>query len=512
MFSYLNKNKDIVSVTLLVLALAFMYQGSRALWEPDEGSFGAVGAEMYDDGDWLIPRLNHQVYLEKPPVMYWGMIAGFKLLGRNEWGVRVFFGLCYALTVCAVGAIAMSFWGRRDAVLASLVYATTAVPFVAGNVARPDTPLALFTTLTLYFFWKSLTAKGNVSAVWKLLMCAAIGVGVLCKGPAALIPTGALFLYLIIAGRIKEFFFTLWAIPCFLIFSAVALPWYFFVARSVPGSASYLWDNYVYGRLISTKYARHPGLGGIIDAYALPLTLGLLPWVLAWPVIFLRRGKDTWQARPFQLLRNLRHHTVALLLFLWIGVQLLILFLSSSKLPLYVLPVFPAIALITARSLVLSLGDKKLPLYVTGAILAWSIAMVAAKAISANVESSNLEFLRRSAVKDTRYLAREINAVLPAGYTTILAVDETLDGLSFYYSDKKIIPVSSDGNSYPSFQKKPRLDAQLAALKNEPRLAIVTSSHGIAHRLQPVRDIVSAANRTYDDVELPFGRRLLLCK
>src|SRR5262249_40037109 len=160
-----------------VLLLGFGFQGSRHLWQPDEGYNAAVTCEMMDSGNLLIQHLDGQVYLAKPPMYIWCSIPGLWLFGRNEFGVRAFCALCYVLTVWLVGLIGKAMWSRREGVLSALIYATMLLPFGAANVSRPDTPLALATTAALYCFWRSVMPNATRVALWKMLMCAVIGWG-----------------------------------------------------------------------------------------------------------------------------------------------------------------------------------------------------------------------------------------------------------------------------------------------------------------------------------------------
>ena len=73
----------------VLLLLAFAFQGTRGLWEPDEGFYANAALGMIDSGDYLVPRLNGAPFLDKPPLIYWLQAAGVRLLGRSEWGLRL---------------------------------------------------------------------------------------------------------------------------------------------------------------------------------------------------------------------------------------------------------------------------------------------------------------------------------------------------------------------------------------------------------------------------------------
>ena len=82
-------------VALLCL-MAFSFQGTRGLWEPDEGRYSSGGMQMEQSGDWLIPTVDGETpHLTKPPLTYWALAASFTLLGRNEWAARLPGALAY---------------------------------------------------------------------------------------------------------------------------------------------------------------------------------------------------------------------------------------------------------------------------------------------------------------------------------------------------------------------------------------------------------------------------------
>ena len=87
---------------LLALLLGLAFQGSRGLWEPDEGRNVNIALGMLQTSDWLVPRLNGEPYLDKPPLHYWTVAAGMALFGRNEWGAPAGQALLFALTVVLV--------------------------------------------------------------------------------------------------------------------------------------------------------------------------------------------------------------------------------------------------------------------------------------------------------------------------------------------------------------------------------------------------------------------------
>ena len=92
-----------------LVILAFLFQGARGIWQPDEGYYAGTAVTMLAKNSPLIPYLGeNEIFLDKRPMIYWGMIAGLKLWGHNEFAVRFFHGLCFILTSLTVGALSFS--------------------------------------------------------------------------------------------------------------------------------------------------------------------------------------------------------------------------------------------------------------------------------------------------------------------------------------------------------------------------------------------------------------------
>lgn len=175
-------------VVLLLVVLAFAFQGSRGLWEPDEGFYGAAAAEMFDHGGWLVPTLEGRPFLDKPPLVYWGSIVGMHLLGRNEWGLRFPLAVALVLAALAVGGIARTLWNDEAGTLATWVYATSLGPFLAANVLTPDTLLAAAVAgFYLGYVRAEAADDSRRRLLWWLFAGLCAGLGILAKGPALLL-------------------------------------------------------------------------------------------------------------------------------------------------------------------------------------------------------------------------------------------------------------------------------------------------------------------------------------
>ncbi len=130
----------------------FVNLGRARLWDIDETIFAQTAAEMSERGDWVVPYFNHQLFPDKPPLMYWGMISAYKVFGVGELAARFWsalFGLGTVLLTYEIGRRLFSpcvgFW-------AGLVLATNLNFGFIARAATPDAMLTFFSTLALWIF------------------------------------------------------------------------------------------------------------------------------------------------------------------------------------------------------------------------------------------------------------------------------------------------------------------------------------------------------------------------
>jgi len=496
------KQTLVILFVLLVLVMAFCFQGIRAIWQPDEGYYAPIALLMTQQGQYMIPRLGEEIFLDKPPMLYWGMIAGLKLFGHSEFAVRAFGGLCFALTIFLVYRLGKEMSGKSsEGFWAGLIYATMVIPFFAAGFATQDTPLVLFTTLSMLAFWQSVRPDATSSNFWKMVLCAAVGLGFLTKGPAALIPCGAMFVYLLTTRKTIRYFLTPWAIVGVALFAILGLSWYAYVAAKQPGALNYFFDSMIWGRLASNKYGRNPGLTGAL-IYLLALFLGTLPWSVLW------YGRDKGLRRYLSMAawKTLRNDPARLLLVCWIAIPVIVLCSASSKLILYVLPVFPAMALATARLLPETvfagrLDDSSYFQQISkrlSFVFIWVGLLLVSRLILGTAPSSD----------DCRMLWQELRPYLPAGEYEIAAVDKRIDGL-WFYDALEVENVTRKTESYPSFIVPQTIEAEIGDMQKDIFVHLFVIQ-GQRH-VQEVKDPISQSGWDVRQVQLKYDRWLLVC-
>jgi 4-amino-4-deoxy-L-arabinose transferase-like glycosyltransferase len=332
---------------LLTLGTFFLLLGSRALNEPDEGRYSEIAREMIETRDWLVPHFWYLPHLDKPPMTYWFVAASMKLFGQNEWAARLPVALAGVSGVWATFLLGCSIGGRRAGFWSALILQSSLLYFVMAQMLTTDIFLAQFNAWAIYFFWRSwITSKaenGKREAeiiLWQLAGWTTIAFGFLTKGPVALAIPIVSFAGLIIFRRKeipeKKILFA-GLIAGLTLFLVLALPWFLAVFQRVPEAAHFMVLGQAAGHLLGTTIKnRH---GGIFYFFGI-LAVGLLPWtiLLGW----------LWRRSEISNLKSQISKDGWLLLNVWAIFTFTLFSFSQAKLPAYILPIFPALAILLA--------------------------------------------------------------------------------------------------------------------------------------------------------------------
>ncbi|HHT9139354.1 MAG TPA: ArnT family glycosyltransferase, partial [Candidatus Tripitaka californicus] len=321
----------------LCIVLFFFNLGGRDLWAPDEGEYAQISQEMLDTGDWVIPRMNDQPTAQKPPLFNWAVAIISLPLGKvTEVTARLPSALGGLAGVLATYWLGKTLYGnRRTALFSALVLATTPIYFHQARWVQVDMLLCAFVTLSLSLFYYGYTnptvgARCNVPL---LLGSFCMGLGVLTKGPMAIIlPSLTIALFLALQGRIKEFLnrrLILYIVAVFV----VSIPWY--LASYSRGGADFTRElilKHNFQMFLETWSHKQP-----IYYYLWNLPWEFSPWVVFLPsavyLLFLN-GKERPQ-RDFLLA--------------WAVVMFCFFSLAQAKQAKYLLPMMPALALMVGR-------------------------------------------------------------------------------------------------------------------------------------------------------------------
>ena len=313
---------------LAAVVALFVDLGAYHFLSPDEGRYAESAREMLELGDWLAPQYAYVERLNKPPLLYWLTAVSFRVFGLHEWAGRL-----VSVLAALLGGLAVYRYGRssggRDLGVAAVVVLLTSFWYAAlSRTLVTDMLLCAFLTAAIVAFHRALQTQSRRDY---LLFFAAAAGATLTKGPIGLVlPAliGGIFLTVQRAwGRVS------WAKVGggVVLYVALATPWFLLVEHRYPGFLRYLLLSENLGRF-GGKYHEEP-----FYFYIPVLLAGALPWSLSlFPAL----------AREWRLFRAGDEDAR----FRWIWFLTIFAFFSASraKLPSYVLPCFPPLALIIA--------------------------------------------------------------------------------------------------------------------------------------------------------------------
>lgn len=330
---------------VLCLIIFFYGLGSLPLLGPDEPRYAQVAREMYETGDWITPRLAGLHWFEKPALTYWLAAEGYTLFGVSEFAARVGVAL-----LASLGVFVLYWFGRRVR-SAEFGYASAAALVTCGlwpgfaRGATFDLPLSvcLALALTCFFVWTEQAARAKPAEKFWWLFCAALGLALLAKGLVGLVlPIGIAGLYLLLTGQLRLVLQPRLLVFGTLLMAAVATLWY---GPMLLRHGQEFIDEFIirhhFQRYTSNKY-KHPQP---FYFFFLVVLAGSFPW-LPFLLASVRRLFQTGRALMMDPAQRL-----PLFLWLWVLVPLLFFSFSGSKLPGYILPVFPAVALLIGLEL-----------------------------------------------------------------------------------------------------------------------------------------------------------------
>jgi 4-amino-4-deoxy-L-arabinose transferase-like glycosyltransferase len=327
-----------VAALAIVVGLAlFLDLGRPDFWDPGESRYVETVREMILSGNWLEPTLNFVNYYDKPPGYFWLVGGAFALFGRNEWAARLPSALAATLTIGLLVAFGWRRVGARAALGAGVILATAAQFVALGRSVRMDMVLTLLTTATLLqafvvFERRRFGPEEPAPATWPLYALPLLGL--LVKGPVALVLPGLVIVTFLVATRTTPTRARLR--PGFATFAALVLvaAWYALEAVRAPDYLwTFLWQHNL-GRFVGRALAGHREPIWFF-CWILPLTF--LPWTLFLP-----------GAVRHAFRRARRGHRLPAFLLAWCVVPFVFFSLSRAKLATYLLPIFPALALLVA--------------------------------------------------------------------------------------------------------------------------------------------------------------------
>ena len=488
--------RNICAALLAAVVLAIcLFSGLSAigLVGPDEPRYAWIARNMAHTGNWITPILYGLPWFEKPILYYWSAGFFFRLLHSPEWAARLPSALAALVSALAMAWLALRRYGTRTAWAVLLIFPTCVGVIAFVRAASPDMLFTASLALSLlcaasvvekHGAFAAKSAAQEIVAGDKLALIFLgvwLGFATLAKGPAAIVLAGGSVLLWALATRNWKAAFRLLHPLAVLFFCIVALPWYILCAYFNPDFFRTFILLHNFERYLTPVFQhREPFwfFGPII-------LLGLLPWT----ALLVSAALD-----GRRILRNGEWRTSSgFFIACWAIFPVVFFSLSQSKLPEYILPVFPTLALLMARSFACAvewaprktqwigvatgtmwvslavagaIGFHRLPPYqqgishlalavlliglITGAVIEfvslarkpWLVLAISALVAATLLEISIVRVLPQlDALVSTRPLARDVHGILLTN-DSLFAVGEinrNCDyGLRFYLDDNKI--------------------------------------------------------------------------
>lgn len=344
MFHCLDHRAGHHALLLVVWAvLCLPNLGGPSLWDIDEGNNAECSVEMWRSGNWVVPTFNYELREDKPALLYWCQMGCYAVLGVNETSARLPSALAALLTILVTYELGRQTFGKRAGLLAGLILASSTLFCAAGHFANPDALLCACTTVHLALFWNDYRSGGKG---WLELTGVACGLAVLAKGPVGIVlPLGVVGLFLLWRGDVKRLL-DIRLVGAGLLFVLVAAPWYIWVGLETKGEwLLRFWNNH-HAKRMTTALESH---GGPIFYYVIVLVLGLAPWSIflaasAWNALRGLRARE--EGTPADTRPAVQY------LLCWCAVYFIFFSLVRTKLPNYILPLYPPGAILIGWFLV----------------------------------------------------------------------------------------------------------------------------------------------------------------
>jgi len=336
-----------VSILILVVVYALLWFGTlnyRHLIPSDEGRYAEIAREMLVTGDWVTPRYNGYKYFEKPPLQIWATATAFNIFGVGDWQARLWTALTGFLTIVFIGFTGARIYSSRAGWLAAVALASSPMWVIGGHINSLDMGLSAFLVAALCSLLLAQTSSNKTySRNWMWACWAFMALATLSKGVIGVAIPGMVFAVYSITAWDWKIWKRLHIISGSILFLAITAPWFVLIAQRNPEFLEFFFIHEHLQRFTQTAHSRT----GPIYFFLPLLLLGFLPWIAQVPGAI----AQTWRERN-------REFSSGWLLTCWFVVILGFFSISQSKLPGYIIPLFPALALIVGSQLDRNLGSS----------------------------------------------------------------------------------------------------------------------------------------------------------
>lgn len=327
----------------LLIAVAVIWFANleyRKLIKPDEGRYAEIPREMVVSGDWTTPRLNDLKYFEKPPLQYWATATAYTVFGQHQWTSRLWTALTGFAGILLVWFAGLRLFGREAAGYAAILLGSSMLYVLMAHIDTLDMGVTFFITLGIVGLLLGQTeTERSRQRNWMLVAWAGLALAVLSKGLMGLVlPGAALFVYMVVQRDFSVLRRMHW-LAGLTVFLLITAPWFYLVMKANPEFFQKFFIYEHYTRFTTKDLGRYQPW-----YYFVPVLLtGMLPWtVLMFDTLFKTWRSSRVSAGAFQE----SNFNAARFLLVWAVFIYLFFTVSGSKLPSYLLPMFPALALL----------------------------------------------------------------------------------------------------------------------------------------------------------------------
>ena len=343
----LHKNKTLVWTLFIAFAAVLLgVLRARTLVPPDEGRYAEMAREMFASGDWITTRLNGIKYFEKPPLQTWMNALTFEVFGLGDWQARLWTGLCGLLGVGLTGYAGMRVFGARIGFYAALVLGSSLYWVICSQVNSVDMSLSAMMTIALCALLVAQRddATPGEQRNWMLLCWAGMALSVLAKGLIGLVLPGGVLVFYTLFSRDWKIWTRLHLVKGLLLFFLIAAPWFVLVGLKNPEQPHFFFIHEHFDRFLKKEHHREAAW----YVFFVLLAVGSVPWIgvlVQGLVLGAKRENGPARFKP------------RLMLLVWTAFIILFFTKSNSKLPGYIVPVFPAVAMLVA--IYLDVGTRR---------------------------------------------------------------------------------------------------------------------------------------------------------
>lgn len=336
---------SLLALVLLSGALFFLRLGTPGFFDADEPAYAQAAREMLDGGDWITPHFNGQPRFDKPVLFYWLLTLGYHLFGATEFAARFWSALAAVILVGLLTFAGDRWFGPPAGALTGMAITANLLTALLARAAVTDMLLTLCVTVAILAGVRAIQEDVVRGHRWARTVWVAMGLAVLVKGPVGLlIPAMALGGALLILRESRTGIRRLLPWDCLALFALITVPWYG-LALAMNGRA------FIEGFVIKHHVTR---FAGVVSGHPGPLwfylpvaLVGFFPWCAFLPRAF-------WRAATIGRTREAKGPADRLLVACacWAAGVFLFFSLAGTKLPSYLYPAFPAMAILVGATAV----------------------------------------------------------------------------------------------------------------------------------------------------------------